>query len=66
MISAEDSRRTVRRADRYVVQPTLAIWGDFKEADGEAVPDGFSYISDTNDMWLGVDEIRTMLTELDL
>ena len=66
MISTEDARRTVRRADRYVVQPTLAMWGGFHEAVGEAVPDGFAYTSDTNDQWLNVEQLRTMLDELGL
>ena len=66
MISAEDSRRTVRRPDRYVVQPTLAIWGGFHEAVGEPVPDGFAYTSDTNDLWLSVPELRTMIDDLGL
>ena len=65
MISAEDARRTVRRDDRYVVQPTLAMWGGFSEATGEPVPEGFSYSSDTNDQWLTIDEIRHMLADLD-
>ena len=66
MISSEDSRRTVRQTDRYVVQPTLAMWGGFQEAEGEAVLDGFSYSSDNNDQWLSVDELRHMLDELSL
>ena len=66
MISAEDARRTVRRTDRYVVQPTLAMWGGFSEAAGEPVPDGFAYTSDTNDQWLIVEDLRAMLTDLDL
>ena len=66
MISSEDARRTVMRPDRYVVQPTLAIWGGFNEAEGESVPDGFSYSSDTNDLWLSVEDLRPMLDDLGL
>ncbi len=65
MISAEDSRRTLRQADRYVVLPTLADWG-FSSPAGDPVEDGFSYTSDTNDLWLNVDQIRTMLAGLRL
>lgn len=66
MISSEDSRRTVRQHDRFVVQPTLAVWGGFQEAIGEPVPDGFAYASDTNDLWLDVPAIRALLNELQL
>ncbi len=65
MISAEDSRRTLRQTDRYVVLPTLADWG-FDSPTGDPVEDGFSYTSDTNDLWLDVEQIRAMLTDLNL
>jgi UDP-N-acetylglucosamine 4,6-dehydratase len=63
MISVEDSRRTLRQSDRYVVLPTLAEWG-FEVPEGEPVEEGFRFASDTNDMWLSVDELRIMLNEL--
>ena len=66
MISAEDSRRTVRRADRYVVQPTLALWGGFQEAAGDPVPEGFAYNSENNDQWLDVAGIQKLLQDLGL
>jgi len=66
MISAEDARRTVCRHDRYVVRPTLAIWGGFHEAPGEPVPEDFRYVSNENDQWLEVDELRATLLQLGL
>lgn len=66
MISAEDARRTVRRADRYVVLPNLAMWGGFKTPAGDPVEDGFSYSSDTNDQWLSVEDLRAMMSQLGL
>jgi UDP-N-acetylglucosamine 4,6-dehydratase len=66
MISTEDSRRTVRRTDRYIVQPTLAVWGGFREAAGDPVPEGFAYTSDNNDQWLDVPALKALLEELNL
>ena len=60
MISPDDSHRTFRQDDRYVVTPTLADWG-FTAVEGEPVPDGFSYRSDTNDMWMTAAELRAIL-----
>ncbi len=65
MISSEDSRRTLRRDDRYVVLPTLADWG-FSQPAGEPVEEGFSYTSDTNDLWLDVQQLRSLLSDLGL
>ena len=66
MISSEDSRRTLRRADRYIVLPTFAIWGGFTEPAGEPVEDGFAYTSDKNDLWLSQVQLAAMLAELGL
>lgn len=60
MISPDDSHRTVRQPNRYVVKPTIAEWG-FGEVAGDPVPVGFSYRSDTNDLWLSADELRSIV-----
>lgn len=60
MISSDDAHRTVRQATRYVVTPTIAEWG-FVPVTGEAVPDGFSYRSDTNDLWMSAQDLRAIL-----
>lgn len=65
MISAEDARRTLRQQDRYVVLPTFAEWG-FTDPAGELVPDGFSYTSDQNDLWLSSEAIRQLLTSMEI
>jgi len=62
MISADDSYRTVRQERRYVVKPTVQEWW-FTEPAGEPVPPGFSYRSDTNDLWLTPDDLRALIAE---
>ena len=64
MIASADAPRTLERPDRYVVAPTLAMWGGYEAPAGSPVADGFSYSSDNNDRWLSIDDLRTMLTEL--
>jgi UDP-N-acetylglucosamine 4,6-dehydratase/5-epimerase len=63
MISADDSRRTLRFADRYLVQPVVASWGYETPKGGEPVEDGFNYRSDNNDLWLEVEEMRELLED---
>lgn len=62
MIAADDGMRTVRLGDRYVVMPTRADWGG-PEVQGEPLPEGFSYRSDTNEQWLSIDDLRKLLTQ---
>ncbi|MFF1528379.1 UDP-N-acetylglucosamine 4,6-dehydratase (inverting) [Cellulomonas sp. NPDC058312] len=61
MIAPDDSRRTVRLGDRYVVMPYVGGWGYETPADGVPVEDGWTYRSDTNDLWLDQDELRDMV-----
>lgn len=60
MIAPDDSRRTLRLGDRYVIMPYVAGWGYEPPADGKPVEDGWAYRSDTNDLWLGVEELRDL------
>ena len=62
MISASDARSTLDVGDRYVIQPELDFWPK-ANLDGTPAPDGFSYASNTNDRWLTVDELRTMVAD---
>lgn len=64
MIAVADAPRTVRRADRYVVAPTLAVWGGYHPPAGDSVADDFSYSSDNNDLWLSVDELQALIADL--
>ncbi|MDQ1642758.1 MAG: UDP-N-acetylglucosamine 4,6-dehydratase/5-epimerase [Actinomycetota bacterium] len=63
MISRDDGRRTLRLADRFVVMPAVAGWGYTPPSTGEPVPEGFAFQSDTNDMWLTVDDLRQMIAD---
>lgn len=65
MISSEDSRRTISQSDRYIVMPTLADWG-FQEPEGQKVQEGFSYSSDSNDLWLSANDLQRMINDLGL
>jgi UDP-N-acetylglucosamine 4,6-dehydratase len=47
--------------DRYVLQPTIATWGYTPPADGVQTPVGFSYRSNTNDLWYSLEDLRAML-----
>jgi UDP-N-acetylglucosamine 4,6-dehydratase len=65
MISEDDSRRTLLLGNRYVVLPTIADWGDFVAPQGDPLPDGFAYRSNTNDLWLSSADIQKLLETLD-
>jgi UDP-N-acetylglucosamine 4,6-dehydratase len=63
MISADDSRRTLLIADRYVVTPVVAEWG-YEIPKGIPMAEGVAYQSQTNDLWMSQEDIRNFLTEI--
>jgi UDP-N-acetylglucosamine 4,6-dehydratase len=63
MISADDSRRTIALANRYVVAPVVAEWG-YQLPRGLRMPDGQAYRSDTNELWMSESDIKNYLKEL--
>jgi len=58
LVSRDEARHTVALEDMFVIQPEHHWWGRDNWIDGEALPDGFAFTSDTNDRWLTVEELR--------
>jgi UDP-N-acetylglucosamine 4,6-dehydratase len=65
MISADDSRRAILVGNRYVVTPVISEWG-YKEPIGKRMEEGSAFRSDTNDLWMSVDEIKAHLSNFRL
>jgi UDP-N-acetylglucosamine 4,6-dehydratase/5-epimerase len=63
MISIDEARQAVELADRYVIQPAHPWWSDESWQKGTPLPEGFSYSSDTNDVWLTTEELQRMIDE---
>jgi UDP-N-acetylglucosamine 4,6-dehydratase len=66
MIGEDDARRTRDMGTYYVLQPQQPWWDDSLLGAGQAVPEGFSYRSDTNPLRLGVEDVRELLGSLGL
>ena len=63
MISADDSRRTIILDNRFVVTPVVAEWG-YSAPEGQNMPQGQAYRSDTNDMWISASDIKKFIDQL--
>lgn len=60
MISSDDSRRTVMQKTKFILSHTSSEWA-YVEPKGDKLPEGFSYKSDTNDLWLTQREIKDFI-----
>lgn len=63
MITEDDSRKTYKLNDRYVILPSFAFWDaeNPMAKGGQMVEEGFRYSSDDNDEWLDKDGLFEML-----
>jgi UDP-N-acetylglucosamine 4,6-dehydratase len=60
MITPDEARHAVELSDRFVVEPEMPWWS--KDAhQGKALPDGFQYISHTNDHWLSPNDLQDLM-----
>jgi UDP-N-acetylglucosamine 4,6-dehydratase len=60
MISVESARHALDMGDHYVVQPDVDWWLRGR-LDGKSLPEGFSYASHTNTVWLDASQLREIV-----
>lgn len=66
LISEDEARQTVELPDMYVVQPAESFWfGRDWETKGRLLEDGFRYASNTNEEWLGVNQISGIIAPIE-
>ena len=60
MIGPEDAFYTYEYAEHYKILPQINNWGIDEERikDGVRMPEGFTYASDTNRVWMTQDELK--------
>jgi UDP-N-acetylglucosamine 4,6-dehydratase len=62
LITADEARHAVDVGRMFVVLPEHPWWdGKGSNLEGRPVPDGFSYTSDSNDVWLTVADLQALL-----
>ncbi|MFP3853957.1 MAG: UDP-N-acetylglucosamine 4,6-dehydratase (inverting) [Anaerolineales bacterium] len=66
LISEDEARHTIDLEDRFVVEPTGALWfGHGWKDEGEPLPEGYRYASDSNEQWMTVEDIRDLVAPFD-
>ncbi len=70
LISEDEARATVELEDMFVVQPASGLAGDLWfgrdwQARGRALPEGYRFASNTNEVWLDVEQIRQILAPIE-
>jgi len=63
LVSEDEARHSLELDDMFVIQPTHPWWKTGNWAEGQPLPDGFRYTSDTNTQWLTGEQLRVMTGE---
>lgn len=68
MVTKDDSRMTYEYENHYIIYPHFDWWNSerFFTEGGQPIEDGFEYNSGTNKEWLGIEELRELLVQLDM
>lgn len=61
LISEDEARHTVELDEMYIIQPAHPWWRVGHWAGARPLPDGFRFASDTNDHWLDIEELRSLI-----
>jgi UDP-N-acetylglucosamine 4,6-dehydratase len=66
LIHEDEARATVELEEMYVVQPSAAWWfGHNWQNKGQPLADGFRYSSDSNEVWLTLEEIQEIVASIE-
>ncbi len=66
LVSEDESNHTVELDQMFVIKPAHPWWPEDAWAQGKRLPEGFRYGSDSNPRKLGKDELRKMISGLEV
>ena len=58
LVSEDEARSTVERETMFIIKPPETLWKRDMHYEGQPLPDGFRFSSDTNTQWLDIDGIK--------
>lgn len=64
LISDDEARNAVELDDAYIIQPNQPWWPEHSLAGARRLPEGFRYASNSNDSWLTVDQLKSMIADV--
>ncbi len=63
LITEEEGRHAVSYEGMYVILPNYPWWERQNYRSGDPLPEDFSYMSNSNDQWLSVSDLRRMICD---
>jgi len=63
LISSDESRHTLDAGDYFVILPEFKTWEGVSWQEGTQLPEGYSYNSSENDVWLSMEDMKYLIRE---
>ncbi|MCX6772935.1 MAG: UDP-N-acetylglucosamine 4,6-dehydratase (inverting) [Candidatus Micrarchaeota archaeon] len=63
LLTGDEARHSKEYDSHFVIEPEYKFWDAINNTGGKALPEGFSYSSDNNKVWLKGTELKKMLVE---
>jgi UDP-N-acetylglucosamine 4,6-dehydratase len=61
LLTEDEARHTKEFENHFVIEPELPFWHRNDGDGGREVPEGFRYASDTNTVWLSIEDLKKMI-----
>ena len=62
LLTEDEARHTKEYDTHFMIEPELKFWEKTDRNGGRELPEGFRYASDTNTVWLSIDDLKKMIT----
>jgi len=63
LLPSEEARHAREFENYYIVEPEFPFWTVNSGGEGNELPEGFEYASNTNERWLTKDELKKMMED---
>ena len=61
LITEEEGRHAIEYNGMYIILPNYSWWNRQNYTTGKKLPEGFTYISNTNNDWLSVNDLKAII-----
>ena len=66
LLTEEEAIHTKEFEKFFIIEPEYLFWREDNFKEGKLLPDGFEYMSSTNDKWISEEEMKLILKDLKL
>ena len=63
LLTEDEARHTKEYDTFFVIEPEMKFWSKKDKTGGQELVEGFRYASDTNTVWLGIDDLKRMIAK---